>query len=459
MKDDTTTPATGAADAPFRVVRRCFGFRALPAANRWERLGWRIVAAAMLVCLGFSCVRMVDGDHEDFTGFYRVGECILLHGTLPIDSELKFYPPSVSVAWSLVALLPYRMAAVLWTVLGIGSWIGLLSAVDRYLMASVDRKIRREALVTAGLLTAPLAMDAILIGSFHLLMLWWMMAGLGRIGNRRDWSGSVLLGAAAWVKVLPLIAVGYLAVKRRWKAMCFTLAVAVALNLGLSVMALGLQQAWRSHVRWWRHNAQGTASRLLSDPRRVSQQRINNQSVPAVLRRLFSDFGTQRSSEARVILADLTAGQLRLLYIALTATLLAGLGYACRNFTAGGADGEWEWQTALLVLAMLWFTPVAPSYHPVAAFPALAVIFSRRPYTGTAWLVALGWLAALALHAWNPARAAGHMLWMTLLLGGLLVHIGRGKVHRAASRQGAERAKGRGIPWRPFSDNVRQSAG
>lgn len=72
----------------------------------------------------------------------------------------------------------------------------------------------------------------------------------------------------------------------------------------------------------------------------------------------------------------------------------------------------------MLCLATLWFSPVTWSYHFVAAVPALAVLLLRARYR---WLyvapIVLVWCGALCLLGFDAMRAAGVLLWMSLLLG------------------------------------------
>ena len=80
-------------------------------------------------------------------------------------------------------------------------------------------------MLLAGLLMTPLAVDGLCLGSFHLLMVWLMVAGLCRGLRGQSWSGGILLGFAAWLKLLPLLGVEYLLVRRRWVAACIAWAV------------------------------------------------------------------------------------------------------------------------------------------------------------------------------------------------------------------------------------------
>jgi cobalamin biosynthesis protein CobD/CbiB len=76
----------------------------------------------------------------------------------------------------------------------------------------------------------------------------------------------------------------------------------------------------------------------------------------------------------------------------------------------------------LVALCTLWFSPVVWGYHFTAATPALAAISARRAaQPRRAWTGAALWLAVLASFAWRLARAFGAALWLTFLVGAIMV--------------------------------------
>ena len=317
----------------------------------------------------------------------------------------------------------------------------------------------------------PLVVDGMALGGFHVLMLWLMLAGLDRafrekgdishlptrcagaprpegcFAQMRDvpfFSGGLLLGIASWLKLVPLLGVGFLCYHRKWKAAAVALATVVVLDVTLSLAAFGPAGAWREHVRWWQQGAQGTADRQLTCQGSTDEDRLTNQSVAITLRRLLTSLGipdaTVRDSyaEARrsVRLAELSPDQLRTVYLAVTGLLLVAVAIYCRPETvirrpeqacavpaskfASRAAGTAQACSGLhlqsrphpmgsklvmLSLATLWFSPVTWSYHFVAAVPALAALLLRARYR---WLyvapVALVWCGALSLLGFNAMR-------------------------------------------------------
>jgi len=247
-----------------------------------------ILAAAMVGALPVFLVRVLnDAAGTDFPEFYEAGRHVLEHQTRQPNSILYYYLPSLDVAWMLVAWMPLKVAAVAYYAFGCVCWVGILCSVRRYLLPATPRDDQTVVLLCAGLLTAVSAVDNLLAGAFHLLMVWLMVAGLGRIIHGRR-GGPALLGMAIWLKLLPGIAIVYLLLKRRWTAAAGSVAMAVTLDVGLSVGGYGATQARALHAQWWKAQAVGQLTAILERPTASSAQSSRNQSSPAVARRLLN---------------------------------------------------------------------------------------------------------------------------------------------------------------------------
>ncbi len=141
--------------------------------------------------------------------------------------------------WVVFALLPISVAAVLWYAIGCATWLALLQTICCRLLPGQNLVAKRHATLTAGLLAMPLVIDGMCLGSFHVLMVWLMILGLDRALSGKEGTGGLLLGTAAWLKLLPLLGVGFLLYQRRWKGAVIALATVIVLDVGLSVAAYG----------------------------------------------------------------------------------------------------------------------------------------------------------------------------------------------------------------------------
>ena len=390
-------------------------------------MGRTLFVVLLLVGLPIAVNRAIH-DKGDFTQFHRSGRHILEHGDTEPHRFLKYYWPSLDVAWAAIASLPVPVGCVLYYALNCGTWIALLAATKRWLLdglQDLDAPIKRHAVLAAGLLVMPLALDHFCLGAFHILMVWLMVAGLGRAARGRPWSGGLLLGLAVWVKLLPLLGVGYLVLKRKWLAVGVALGSAVAINLVLSVPVFGWQRTWQLHQHWWADQATGATHRLLDLPEVVDEDRLSDQSPAAVMRRLLTRMAWKsRGSPAAL------GGRGGSIGPATPADVLRRVGPSGAGPALGlpaFRSGELRpvagpKEIALITLATLWFSPVAWSYHPTAAMPALAVTLSSRPkHPWLVWITVGTWLLGTALLGSQLARAAGELLWTTFALGSALL--------------------------------------
>lgn len=393
-------------------------------------LEWLAVVLSVGLLVAFCPVAMNrainDTSGTDFPEYYAGGAYVLEHGEIMPGSMAAYYLPSIDVAWAAVALMPLPMASVVWYVFGCVCWAGLLMATYRYLLVDMDLSSRRTGLLTAALVVLPLAIDCLCLGAFHILMLWLMVAGLGRASQGRYTSGGILLGLAVWVKLLPMLGVGYLVAKRKWKAATIAVACAVMVDVTLSVFAYGPTGAWDEHVAWLNRDAAGTTDELLTSEVHVAEQRVTNQSLVAVLRRTLTHLGTPSDSPRDVAAVGYLSGsQLKFVYFGFVGLLVLSIGWFCRKPGDAISPGQWATEIGLVVLSSVWFSPIAPSYHPIAATPALALIVARRAYRTLGWSVFALWLTAMCLHGWPTARAFGHALWTTMAIGAILAWTSR----------------------------------
>ena len=171
------------------------------------------------------------------------------------------------------------------------------------------------------------------------------------------------------------------------------------------------------------------------------EDRLTNQSVAITLRRLLTSLGGQKTAvsadqheqiihyEARrkVQLADLTSAQLQAVFLATMAVLAVGVAVYCRPVRSHDWAEQGPAKIAMMSLATIWFSPVVWSYHFVAATPVLAILLLRARYRWQ-WVlpVVAVWAGGLGLLAFNVARCAGVLLWMSLLLGAGLVAVPAG---------------------------------
>src|SRR5208282_4806319 len=125
-----------------------------------------------------------------------------------------------------------------------------------------------------------------------------MIMGLDRACRGQETSGGILLGTAAWLKLLPMLGIGFLLYQRRWKGALIAIATVFVLDVVLSVAAFGPAGAWHEHVMWWQQGAAGTANRQLASFKPSDEDRLTNESVAVTLRRLLTSMGSQPATQS-----------------------------------------------------------------------------------------------------------------------------------------------------------------
>ena len=94
-----------------------------------------------------------------------------------------------------------------------------------------------------------------------------MILGLDRACRGQQTAAGSCWEPAAWLKLLPLLGIGFLLYQRKWKGALVAMATVIVLDVVLSVAAFGPAGAWREHVLWWQQGVAGTTNRQLASVR------------------------------------------------------------------------------------------------------------------------------------------------------------------------------------------------
>jgi alpha-1,2-mannosyltransferase len=250
------TPAArrGAGRVP-ATVRGAVDWLTRPAGRRWL-----LRALLAYAVVGFGVWIQRPGD---FAGYLIVGNLARTGGHIYLDAQfgLNTWPPFFSLLCIPLAVLaaptPYLARAV-WLLLNFGCVLLVLHMVAQLLYGRALR-LRAE---TSGLsLAAPemlvplLLSDRYVSGNFdhlqvNLVIFTLALGGLYLQARGRVLLGSVALGSAVALKVMPLIFIPYLCYRRRWRAAALTSAAAGAFSLS-PMMVYGWERFW-NYVTTWR---------------------------------------------------------------------------------------------------------------------------------------------------------------------------------------------------------------
>ena len=388
---------------------------AVPGSLRRVQMLWRATIVLLVVAAPWSVYRASTNGCSDFASFESAGRFVLEHGTRHPKSALYRYLPSIDVACVPLTWLPIEVSATIWYVLNAGCWLLVLRMIRREFLGDLATGFAGEVTVAVGLLAIPLAIDGFLLGGFHAVMLWFMLAGLWRALHGKENWGGCLLGLATWLKLLPAVAIAYLVWRRKWKAVGTAILTVAAVDATLSISTYGWAESSELHADWFWGDAVGTGDRQLTGQTNDDEDRITNQSVLVVMRRLL----TSRGGFTQLAFADLSPNQMAIAVSIVGGLMAGGVWWAMHRGTqksAPDAPGD----LALVALCTIWFSPVVWSYHFIAAAPALAVALGRRQIEWQRWALIGVWCLGMSLFAIELGRAAGHMLWTTFVIGGSL---------------------------------------
>ena len=395
-----------------------------------RRIGLRLL---LLLVGGISFDRAWRGRY-DFHHFYLDARYVWEHGQLNPDldnpeplkqRQLPFYLPIVSLALAPLTCAGLPLAAALWAA-GQAACLGFALMVLLG-WCRTDRRVRTRALVLASacVLALPAILEAAKFNQLTILVLALLLGAFGVLERDRPLRAGALFGLAAMVKLLPAIFIGWLLLKRRWKALgAFVATVAVVAVLPC-LAVFGPQKTLQYHHEWWQHNVYGAPAGGMADGS-LTDHFIDrrNQGLTVVCARLFSP---QHPYHVSFQPLRLDAGSCVLLARGILVVLLAGLIWRTIRpwHHLGHLQRRVEFATCLL--AMMVFSPLVRQYYLVWALPALLLLLclvandSAGQRRKIGWAAIAVWLVGMLLWTWEAARICGAHWLMLTVMGVLLL--------------------------------------
>jgi alpha-1,2-mannosyltransferase len=376
----------------------------LSQAARVERGLDRLAAVAgllLVLILGADAVYRAGPKERTDLPVYLAGSQRLLAGQDPLLASSKrgwpyVYPPTLAALLVPLSLLPQRLAAGLWFLLGVAAAIGGWWAWRRARRREGEPLWRWREDGLPLLLVALPATSALLRGQVGPLLLGLFLAAAACLHQRRDVLAGGLLALATAIKLTPGLLLVGLIVARRWKAAA---GAAAGLLLWLVVVPLPFL------------GPSGTGEALEHFTQHMIVRPLKNPADPNLTSRNVHIANNQSLTSLTIRHLDGPPRKALLLLLA-----LACLGVPLLLSALPAEPGPpSETAYALLIAAPLLVAPIAWHHHHVLAFPALALLATRRTRGAN---VALATFALLALlhFAVKPLRP-----WGLLGLGTLVV--------------------------------------
>jgi alpha-1,2-mannosyltransferase len=184
----------------------------------------RIIRAASLLLAGGLIVFLIlqalsatcEGDGNDLASYCR-SSLALMEGGNPYATGSPFpyiYPLFLALIITPLAVLPCPAAALIWALTGLGSLAGALVIIRRHVPAPLPVAL----LVGLCLVIFDVIQNNIVNGQVNFLVLFLCTVGFHFSSRDRYLPAALTIGAAAAIKLTPLIMLCYLAARRQWFA-------------------------------------------------------------------------------------------------------------------------------------------------------------------------------------------------------------------------------------------------
>lgn len=232
-----------------------------PQVNRRNQIIYISVAILFFAVLGLILVHRRS--FVDFPVYYLAGRS-LINGRSDLYSP-EFsggplmdyrYPPFFISVFAWLALFPPVWASYVWYWLCLIQMAGcvliLRSASKMQLVAYRTGYSEWKVWLISSLAVGVYFVIALKGGNAHVLMTFLLFCSFWFVLQHRDRAGGVLLSLAITIKIVPLLAIPYFVLKKRWKLLISTGAFLVIFNLA-PAMYLGFQKNGELLRTWWQH--------------------------------------------------------------------------------------------------------------------------------------------------------------------------------------------------------------
>src|SRR5690606_17884485 len=178
---------------------------------------------------------------------YLDGGDLALAGQTPYDPQAYFeflYPPFFALEMVPLALLPVAVASVIWSLLSAFALFYSLRAIRNFVVTNgSERPFDRRDLIALAIVAAlsfRIVHANFANGQVNLIMVGMVTAFLVALQRGRDRTAGFWLALAVQTKTVPILLLGLLLVRGRWRAIAWTATFGIAMTL-LPILAWGSQ--------------------------------------------------------------------------------------------------------------------------------------------------------------------------------------------------------------------------
>lgn len=349
----------------------------LPSGRR-PRIVLSIALAALVVGLGANSVRRVLKGSSAFDDTMEYARELVLEGTNVYETHAtegthSKYPPFFFLATAPLALLPLGVAGAIWFLVNASLAAACcVLAVSAFRAPGSKRPLPPLAYALPGLLAAVVIVTNLSRGQVNILILFFVCLGLYSFRRGWDLRAGLSLGIAVALKLTPLLLVAYLLYRRAWKVALGTGIALIVAWAVLPALVFGPREAVTVTKSWVGVIQTFSEKGVLGEG--VAGVRHTNQSMSATFYRFFthSPAGAGRR-DFYLNVASLDYETAAWIVRALSALVLLLMAWFVRGpIGERGADVRWGYETSLVLLAVLFISPISWINHYVVLIVAFA---------------------------------------------------------------------------------------
>lgn len=404
--------------------------------TRWKQWTAAVIVGYCILACAIVGYRARSADRDvatlDFRDFWLTAQHFRLTGEIRDDLGVHNYPPCFTILMAPFSLLPLQPAAVLFTLFSITCF----GVSVRALYKAVGDHAG-SAISIALLAVFPYIHATIVLGQVNLIVTAAVIAALAALLRRRDLFAGTLLATAAAIKVIPILALGWIVLRGRFLAALSTVIALLMLTVILPVTIIGGGETIAQYRGFLERAAAGHSAYQTIHAEKPQKAKYTNVALPMILRRVLTATDGDPGGSAGPLLVNIAQLPLRwvwAVYVGFAIVVgVSTIGATLARSSTGHRTGH-DRDVALFgawCAAMLLASPMVWTHHLVMAFPTVFAIVRRAKITGAsqsavgddslagrsaARFVFAVWCAALLSLAWPAARAAGCPLLGVLVI-------------------------------------------
>lgn len=316
-----------------------------------------------------------------------------------------YLPTTTFALWPFTTWLPTPIGATLFGLSNVACAIGSLWLLRKYW---IPQEVAVPAFAAAAALIAVNLAHAIQANQTTLWTLFFCVAGLTYAFGKRPFVGGLLVGLAALIKTMPLLLVGLLLLRGKWRSLAgFALAL-VLFDVVPSVAFFGVEGAIDEHRAWARRAGWHSNGHMIREPMLRVHRHGNNSAYAAVLTRWLRAPAPDNVTDQIIVYGDAPPAILAGLEASRTAneiitrdpmpardggwtTKRVHVGWVPRWHLANlsAVSVWWMWATTVAAaLTSLMIITILPRFRCAACWPAVASL----------WMLAMFWPSPMMRH-------------------------------------------------------------